>query len=116
MSTRGNKMSTINDTLLDCQRRRPHSEEDEDEDDSNTSGPYNIVDALVTAAIDENIHLDCVYFLIRREPDVLQKLLSSKQTVVAATTVKLDSSSSSSSNSNNSNNSGYDSNQRKRKR
>jgi hypothetical protein len=39
--------------------------------------PVNIVEALVMAAIDENIHLDCVYFLIRREPDVLQKLLSS---------------------------------------
>jgi hypothetical protein len=35
------------------------------------------VDALITACIDENIHLDCVYFLLRKEPDVLQKLLSS---------------------------------------
>jgi hypothetical protein len=39
--------------------------------------PLNIVEALITAAIDENIHLDCVYFLFRREPDVLQKLPSS---------------------------------------
>ena len=100
----------VEDTLLDCQRRRRRSEEDVD--DSNTSGSYNIVDALVTASIDEDIHLDCVYFLIQREPDVLQKLLLSKQTVVAvATTVKLDSSSSSSNS-----NSGYDSKQRKRKR
>jgi hypothetical protein len=36
----------------------------------------NIVEALLSAAIEENIHLDCVYFLLRREPDVLQKLLS----------------------------------------
>ena len=28
------------------------------------------------AAIDENVHLDCVYFLLRREPDILVKLLS----------------------------------------
>jgi len=39
--------------------------------------PINIVEALVMAAIDENIHLDGVYFLIRRQPDILQKLLSS---------------------------------------
>jgi hypothetical protein len=41
--------------------------------------PLNIADALITAAIDEYVHLDCVYFLLRREPDVLQKLLSSTQ-------------------------------------
>jgi hypothetical protein len=35
------------------------------------------VDALLLAAIDEGVHLDCVYFLLRREPDILQKLLSS---------------------------------------
>jgi hypothetical protein len=45
--------------------------------------PINIVDALITAAIDENVHLECVYFLLRREPDVLQKLLSSTPAVVA---------------------------------
>ena len=44
---------------------------------NNTAGPYNVVDALITAAIDEHVHLDCVYFLLRREPDVLVKLLSS---------------------------------------
>ena len=40
----------------------------------------NTVEALVMAAIDENIHLDCVYFLLRRQPDVLVKLLSSTPT------------------------------------
>ena len=44
--------------------------------------PINIVDALITAAIDENVHLECVYFLLQREPDVLQKLLSSTPAVV----------------------------------
>ncbi|OEU14483.1 hypothetical protein FRACYDRAFT_241028 [Fragilariopsis cylindrus CCMP1102] len=39
--------------------------------------PINITEALLTAAIDENIHLDCVYFLLRREPDVVMKLMSS---------------------------------------
>jgi hypothetical protein len=44
--------------------------------------PINTVDALITAAIDKNVHLDGVYFLLRREPDVLQKLLSSTPVVV----------------------------------
>jgi hypothetical protein len=70
------------------------------------------IDALITAAIDKNIHLDCVYFLLRREPDILQKLLLSQQTEgVVTTTVKLDPN-----NNNNNNNSGYDLEQRKRKR
>jgi hypothetical protein len=38
--------------------------------------PINVEEALIMAAIDENIHLDCVYFLVRRQPDILQKLLS----------------------------------------
>jgi hypothetical protein len=37
----------------------------------------NINETLIMAAIDEKIHLDCVYFLMRREPDILQKLLLS---------------------------------------
>jgi hypothetical protein len=61
-------MRIIEDALLNFQRRS--------DDDDNNNGPYNIVDALVTAAIDEDIHLDCVYFLLRRHPDVLHKLLS----------------------------------------
>ncbi|OEU12999.1 hypothetical protein FRACYDRAFT_243419 [Fragilariopsis cylindrus CCMP1102] len=43
----------------------------------NHAPPFNIVEALMMAAIDENVHLDSVYFLIRREPDILQKLLAS---------------------------------------
>merc|ERR1712238_177738 len=39
--------------------------------------PLNIVEALMVAAADENIHLDCSYFLLRREPDVLVRLLQS---------------------------------------
>jgi hypothetical protein len=41
--------------------------------------PVNVEEALLSTAIDENVHLDCVYFLLRllrREPDVLLKLLS----------------------------------------
>jgi hypothetical protein len=45
--------------------------------------PINTVEALVMSAIDETVRLDCVYFLLRREPDVLQKLLSSTQPAVA---------------------------------
>lgn len=38
---------------------------------------YDTAHPLILAAIDRKIDLDCVYFLLRREPDVLQKLLSS---------------------------------------
>ena len=46
----------------------------EDSLGSNIAGPYNVVDALITAAIDEHVHLDCVYFLLRREPNVLENI------------------------------------------
>ena len=36
-----------------------------------------IAEALVMSTIDERIDLDGVHFLLRREPDVIQKLLSS---------------------------------------
>ena len=39
--------------------------------------PINTVVALTTAALEENIHLDCLYFLLRREPEVLQQLMIS---------------------------------------
>jgi len=39
--------------------------------------PLHIIEALVVAATDEHIHLDCSYFLLRREPDVLVRLLQS---------------------------------------
>jgi hypothetical protein len=39
--------------------------------------PINTGEALLLAAIDENIYLDCVYFLLRRQPDILQNLPSS---------------------------------------
>ena len=47
--------------------------------------PLNIADALLSAAIDDSIHLDCVYFLLRRQPDVLQKMLSAKAETAEAT-------------------------------
>ena len=37
--------------------------------------PLNNIKALLVAAIDDNIHFDCVYFLIRREPDLVLRLL-----------------------------------------
>jgi hypothetical protein len=33
--------------------------------------PINIAEALVMASADKNVHLDCVYFLMRREPDAM---------------------------------------------
>jgi hypothetical protein len=68
-------MKVVDDTLI-----RYSSSSDNDNDNDTPS--LNIVDALITAAIDEKVHLDCVYFLLRREPDVLKKLLSSTPAVV----------------------------------
>ncbi|OEU11659.1 hypothetical protein FRACYDRAFT_244778 [Fragilariopsis cylindrus CCMP1102] len=70
-------MEIVEDTLVGH-----HHLNDDSDDDAN--GPYNIVDALITACIDENIHLDCVYFLLLREPDVLQKLLPSSSSSLSS--------------------------------
>ena len=60
-------MNVMEETLLDRQQRQRS-------DDDNDTGPYNIADALITAAIEEGgVHLDCVYFLLRRHPGVLQR-------------------------------------------
>merc|ERR1712032_1434570 len=40
-----------------------------------TTTPINSTDALLLAAIDERIHLDGVYFVLRRQPDVLTRML-----------------------------------------
>jgi hypothetical protein len=53
---------------------------------SNTT-PINVEEALLSAAIDENIHLDNVYFVLRRQPDVLVKLLSPQFSSPAAVSV-----------------------------
>ena len=39
-----------------------------------SDNPHNAVEASVAAAIDENVDLDCVFFLLRRNLDVVQKL------------------------------------------
>merc|ERR1711907_240048 len=52
-------LKAIENTLIKCSDR-----------------PYNTAAALLSAAVDESIILDGVNFLLRREPDVLQKLLS----------------------------------------
>jgi hypothetical protein len=68
---------------------------------SNNTPLLNVVDALLTDAIDEHVHLDCVYFLMRREPDVLMKLLS-----YPSSTVAVENNSNSSSNKSNDKNCG----------
>jgi hypothetical protein len=60
-------MNVIEDALV-------HSSSSSSSSD-NITPSINIVEALVMAAIDESIHLDCVYFLLRRQPDLLVKLL-----------------------------------------
>ena len=52
--------------------------------------PINITEALITAAIDEDIHLNCVYFLLRREPDIVMKLVSSSS-LLTLSSLKLES-------------------------
>jgi hypothetical protein len=46
--------------------------------------PVNVAEALLSAVIDENIHLECSYFLLRRQPDILVKLLLSAPAAVVA--------------------------------
>jgi len=36
--------------------------------------PYDAGQSLLSAAVDDRIHLDCVYFVLRREPDLIAKL------------------------------------------
>ena len=106
-------MNVINDTLTRCRYSS-----------DNDAPKLNIVEALVMAAIDKSIHLDCVYFLLRREPDLLVKLLPSSSSasitpvaaVVAAAEQKTEMEMLDSNNNNNNKNIGYDSEQRKRKR
>jgi len=44
--------------------------------------PLNIVEALMMAAADQEVILDCVNFLLRREPDVLVRLISGSNNVI----------------------------------
>ena len=44
--------------------------------DCPNGNPYDTPQALLSAAVNGSIGLDCVYFLLRREPDVIAKLLS----------------------------------------
>jgi hypothetical protein len=60
-------MKIVEETIIRC-----HSSSD-----NNNTPPLNIMEVLITAPIDENIGLDCVFFLLRRQPDFLVALLSS---------------------------------------
>ena len=112
---RGKVMGIIEDTLgLDFQRQRSLDGSSNNNKNNTEVGPYNIVDTFITAAIDKDVHLDGVYFLLRRHPDLLVELLPSSESttldvaaVVAETETKTVDSY---------NNNGYDSKQHKRKR
>jgi len=77
-------MKVIEDTLLlssqQQQEQRAADDDDDDDNSNNFVGPYNIIDAFMMAAMDEQVHFDCVYFLLRRQPDLLQRLLSGSMT------------------------------------
>ena len=51
---------------------------------SSDNAPVNITDAFVVVAIDKNIHLDYVYFLLRRQPYLMVKFLSSRTATLAS--------------------------------
>jgi len=38
-----------------------------------TSPILNILEAIIYAAIDVNIHIGCVYFILRRQPDIISR-------------------------------------------
>lgn len=42
--------------------------------------PNSFPEAFLSAAVNEDIHLDCAYFLLRRDPDMLQNLLPASTT------------------------------------
>ena len=75
--------------------------------------PVNVTEALLSAAIDEEVHLDCVYFLLRREPDLLLKLLP--QLLPSSSSSALASASGSPNDNDDDNNSRNSSKKRKRK-
>ena len=53
-------------------------------DNNNNTSSFNIMEVLITAAIDKIIGLDCVYLLLRRQPDLWVELLSSTTPVASA--------------------------------
>ena len=81
-------MQVVEETFLQLQQQQQQQQQqcvsDDDDDDGNDNtnsvGPYNIIDAFITAAMDEQIHFDCVYFLLRSQPDLLKRLLLGSMT------------------------------------
>jgi hypothetical protein len=65
--------------------------------------PIDMADALLSAVIDENVHLDCVYFLLRREPDILIKILSNSSPLMISAVCNRNNNNDNDSNNNNSN-------------
>jgi len=71
-------MKVVEETLV-----RVYSSSASDNNNNNNNPPppppspqLNSMETILTAAIDDNIHVDCVYFLLRRHPDILLKILS----------------------------------------
>merc|ERR1712238_393292 len=58
---------------------------------SSSSSNYNniFVESLITAAIDETIHLDCLYFLLQKQPSILSVSSSLSLSLQAASSSKL---------------------------
>ena len=44
--------------------------------------PLNVADALIVSARDDNIHQDCVYFLMRRYPDLVVNSLHNTSNII----------------------------------
>merc|ERR1712224_67287 len=48
----------------------------------NYTTPVNVADALIVAARYDYIHLDCVYFLMRRDPNLIVTLLQNTSNII----------------------------------
>jgi hypothetical protein len=76
-------MDAVEGTLLTFQYQQlPLLDDDGNNNNNNNNNntnacgpPYNLAEALIAASVNEHIHLDCVFFLIRRHPNVLKELL-----------------------------------------
>ena len=50
--------------------------------------PLNITDAFLVAILDDTIHLDAVYFLLRRQPDTLIRLITNSSSSSSGSSIR----------------------------
>ena len=55
---------------------------------SSLTTPLNITDAFLVAILDDTIHLDAVYFLFRRQPDTLIRLITNSSSSSSGSSIR----------------------------